>query len=114
VLLGDAAAAFPPIGQGGNAALESAMVFDQALASGPLATTGARFEAAWKPEADALTWISSQVRYQSPWMMARVAISRVLGVNPMNDAKSSIRSYSEVRRSARRLGPLWAATPGTD
>ena len=114
VLLGDAAAAFPPIGQGGNAALESAMVLDQALASGPLATTGARFEAAWMPETDALAWISSQVRFQSPGMMARVAISRVLGVNPMNDAKSSIRSYSEVRRSARRLGPLWAEAPATD
>jgi hypothetical protein len=34
VLLGDDAAAFPPVGQGGNAALESAMVLDQCLVPG--------------------------------------------------------------------------------
>ncbi|RYJ31937.1 kynurenine 3-monooxygenase [Streptomyces sp. L-9-10] len=108
VLIGDAAAAFPPIGQGGNAALESAVVLDEILASGPPETAGARFEAAWKPEADALTWISGQVRYQSPWATARVAISQALGVNVIREAKSSTRSYADVRRSARRLGPLWA------
>jgi kynurenine 3-monooxygenase len=108
VLLGDAAAAFPPVGQGGNAALESAMVLDQCLASGPLATVGVRYDAAWKPEADAISWIGGQVRYQNPWSSARVLIGTAFGANVFNQAKSSTRSYSEVRRVARRLGPLWA------
>lgn len=108
VLLGDAAAAFPPIGQGGNAALESAMVLDQCLASGPLDTVGARYEAAWKPEADAVSWIGSQIRYQNPRSQARILIARSLGVNLMSQAKSSTRTYAEVRRTARRrLAPLW-------
>jgi 2-polyprenyl-6-methoxyphenol hydroxylase-like FAD-dependent oxidoreductase len=109
VLLGDAAAAFPPVGQGGNAALESAIVLDQCLASGPLDTVGARFEATWKPEADAVSWIGGQVRYQNPWMFVRMIIASAFGVNIASQAKSSTRSYAQVQRAARRLGPLWAS-----
>jgi 2-polyprenyl-6-methoxyphenol hydroxylase-like FAD-dependent oxidoreductase len=109
VLLGDAAAAFPPVGQGGNAALESAIVLDQCLVSGPLDTVGARFEASWKPEADAVSWIGGQVRYQNPWMFVRMIIASAFGVNIASQAKSSTRSYAQVRRAARRLGPLWAS-----
>jgi len=108
VLLGDAAAAFPPVGQGGNAALESAMVLDQCLAAGPLETFGAWYNAAWKPEADAVSWLGAQVRYQDPRMMLRMVIARAFGVNIASEAKSSVRSYSDVRRAARRLGPIWA------
>src|SRR5882724_1718722 len=109
VLLGDAAAAFPPVGQGGNAALESAIVLDQCLASGPLDTVGARFEATWKPEADAVSWIGGQVRYQNPWMFVRMIIAAAFGVNIASQAKSSTRSYAQVQRAARRLGPIWAS-----
>jgi 2-polyprenyl-6-methoxyphenol hydroxylase-like FAD-dependent oxidoreductase len=108
VLLGDAAAAFPPIGQGGNAALESAMVLDQCLASGPLDSAGARYEAAWKPEADALSWIGGQIRYQNRWAAVRAITATVFGAHVASQAKSSTRSYADVRRAARRLGPLWA------
>ncbi|GAA3688064.1 hypothetical protein GCM10022224_061700 [Nonomuraea antimicrobica] len=108
VLLGDAAAAFPPIGQGGNAALESAMVLDQCLATGSLDTAAARYEAAWKPEADALAWIGWQIRYQNRWTAVRAIISTALGANVTSQAKSSTRSYAEVRQAARRLGALWA------
>ncbi|MEV1170625.1 FAD-dependent monooxygenase [Nonomuraea sp. NPDC049784] len=107
VLLGDAAAAYPPIGQGGNAALESAMVLDQCLAAGPLDTAAARYEAAWKPEADALSWVGRQVRYQNRWTTVRTIISAALGSNIASQAKSSARSYAEVRRAAGRLGALW-------
>jgi 2-polyprenyl-6-methoxyphenol hydroxylase-like FAD-dependent oxidoreductase len=108
VLLGDAAAAFPPVGQGGNAALESAIVLDQCLASGPLDTTGVRYNAAWKPEADAISWIGGQVRYQNPRMLLRTFVSGAFGINLFKQAKSSTRSYSDVRHAARRLGPIWA------
>ena len=109
VLLGDAAAAFPPVGQGGNAALESAIVLDQCLAAGPVDTVGARFEATWKPEADAVSWIGGQVRYQNPWMFVRMIIAAAFGVNIASQAKSSTRSYAQVQRAARRLGPIWAS-----
>ncbi|HEV3356372.1 MAG TPA: NAD(P)/FAD-dependent oxidoreductase [Pseudonocardiaceae bacterium] len=109
VLLGDAAAAFPPIGQGGNAALESAMVLDQCFGTGGLDAVGARYESAWKPEADAISWIGSQVRYQHTRTDVRMMIARAFGVNVMSQAKSSTRSYADVRRTARRrLAPLWA------
>jgi hypothetical protein len=83
-------------------------VLDQCLAAGPLDTVGARFEAAWKPEADAISWIGGQVRYQSPWMFVRTIIASAFGVNIASQAKSSTRSYAQVQRAARRLGPLWA------
>jgi kynurenine 3-monooxygenase len=108
VLLGDAAAAFPPVGQGGNAALESAIVLDKCLASGPLDTAGARYNTAWKPEADAISWIGGQIRYQNTMANIRMITASVLGINIFKEAKSSTRPYSEVHQAARRLGPLWA------
>jgi len=110
VLLGDAAAAFPPVGQGGNAALESAMVLDQCLAAGPLETAGPRYQQAWKPEADAISWIGSQIRYQNPWSNVRVIVASILRANVFGQAKSSTVPYSEVRRAAGWLGPLWIRT----
>jgi 2-polyprenyl-6-methoxyphenol hydroxylase-like FAD-dependent oxidoreductase len=111
ILLGDAAAAFPPVGQGGNAGLESAMVLDQCLAAGPLETAGARYQEAWKPEADAVSWIANQVRYQNPMTNVRLVVASLLRANVFAQAKSSTVSYSEVRRAARWLGPLWAREP---
>jgi len=84
------------------------MVLDQCLAAGPLETVGAWYNAAWKPEADAVSWLGAQVRYQDPRMMLRMVIARAFGVNIASEAKSSVRSYSDVRRAARRLGPIWA------
>jgi kynurenine 3-monooxygenase len=106
VLIGDAAAVFPPIGQGCNAALESAMVLDQCLAASSQESVGPRYNAAWKPEADALTWIGWQMRYQDPGTVARALAGAALGVNLARMTKSSNLSYADVRRAARRLGPL--------
>lgn len=108
VLLGDAAAPFPPIGQGVNAALESAIVLDRCLASGPLETAAARYETDWKPEADAISWISERMLFQNIWSNLRTIVSSPLGANVVSQAKSSTRSYAQVQRAARRLGPLWA------
>lgn len=111
VLLGDAAVTFPPIGQGGNASMESAMVLDQCLAAGPVDSVGARFDSAWKPQADALAWLGWQVRYQDPMTALRVSIAALTGRNLATQTKSSTRPYADVARRARRLGPLWAAVP---
>jgi 2-polyprenyl-6-methoxyphenol hydroxylase-like FAD-dependent oxidoreductase len=108
VLIGDAAAAFPPIGQGVNAAMESAIVLDQCLATGPVETAAARFEAAWKPEADAISWIGEQMAFQDRRSYLRAVVMSAFGANVVRQAKSSTRSYAEVRSTARRLGPLGA------
>jgi kynurenine 3-monooxygenase len=84
------------------------MVLDECLAAGPLESVGARYDAAWKPEADAVSWIGAQIRYQHPVMNLRMVVTRAFGVNVMSQSKSSTRSYSDVRQAARRLGPIWA------
>ncbi|MEZ5115131.1 MAG: NAD(P)/FAD-dependent oxidoreductase [Candidatus Nanopelagicales bacterium] len=111
VLLGDAAVAFPPIGQGGNASMESAVVLDRCLAAGPWDTVGPRYERAWKPQADALAWLGWQIRYQDPMTAVRAGVATLVGQNIATRTKSSTRSYAEVARAARRLGPLWARAP---
>jgi len=108
VLLGDAAAAFPPIGQGVNAAMESAIVLDKCLSAGPLETAAARYETAWKPEADAVSWIGEQLLFQKPWSGLRPMISFLFGAQAVGRAKSATSSYADAQRVARRLGPIKA------
>jgi 2-polyprenyl-6-methoxyphenol hydroxylase-like FAD-dependent oxidoreductase len=68
VLLGDAAAPFPPIGQGVNAAMESAVVLDGFIGEPDVdpRDAAARYSAVWKPESDAVTWISERVLFDNP------------------------------------------------
>ncbi|HEY0472215.1 MAG TPA: NAD(P)/FAD-dependent oxidoreductase [Kribbella sp.] len=108
VLLGDAAAAFPPIGQGVNAAMESAIVLDQCLATGPLETAAARYEAAWKPEAEAVSWIGEQMLFQKPWNGLRPMIAFLFGLRAVGRSKSATASYADAQRVARRLGSIKA------
>jgi hypothetical protein len=42
-------------------------------------------------------------------MFVRMIIAAAFGVNIASQAKSSTCSYAQVRRAARRLGPLWAS-----
>ena len=117
VLLGDAGAAFPPIGQGLNAAMESAVVLDRLIgeAGTDLREIPARFNTAWKPEADAVAWISQQTLFDNPINTLRSVVTMTIGQNVVDQAKSSELSYSEVREKARRLGPVWTsagAQPG--
>ena len=109
VLLGDAAAAFPPIGQGLNAAMESATMLDRFMAENgtDLAGTAARYSSAWKPETDAISWISQQTLFENPLNTIRSLVTMALGQNVVGQAKSSDLSYSEIRERAKRLGPLW-------
>lgn len=109
VLLGDAGAPFPPIGQGVNAAMESATVLDRFIgeAGTELLDAAAGYGAAWKPEADAVSWISQQTLFENPLNMLRSAVTMAFGQNVVGQAKSSDMSYSEVRQKAKRFGPLW-------
>ena len=113
VLLGDAAAAFPPIGQGVNAAMESAMMLDLCIGevgSSPLTLLEAAlaYNARWKPEADAVSWMSVKSLFENRLHMLRAMITTRLGLSIFGQAKSADIPYSEVRRKAERLWPLWA------
>jgi kynurenine 3-monooxygenase len=113
VLLGDAAAAFPPIGQGVNAAMESAMMLDLCIGqvgSSPIGLPEAAklYNTRWKPEADAVSWMSIKSLFENRFHMFRASLSMKFGVSIFSQAKSADIPYSEVRRKAKRIWPLWA------
>jgi kynurenine 3-monooxygenase len=112
VLLGDAAAAFPPIGQGVNAAMESAMMLDLCIGQvghspKELVDAAKLYNARWKPEADAVSWMSVKSLFENRVHMLRATITSKMGLSIFNQAKSAEIPYSEVRRKAERLWPLW-------
>lgn len=112
VLLGDAAAPFPPIGQGVYAAMESAMVLDLCIGEvgcSPAALLEAAklYNVKWKPEADAISWISEKSLFENRFHMLRARITMMFGLSIFGQAKRSDIPYSEVRRKAERLWPLW-------
>ena len=127
VLLGDAGAPVHPIGQGVNAAMESAMVLDQCLAlaqeqgSGPdaiVAQAQAHFLARWTPEADALREIALTVDLSKSYTSKRLLLASVLGYSGVANAKKEELSYQEAwiqfRTWERRLrySPLRWLIPG--
>lgn len=110
VLLGDAAAPFSPTGQGINAAMESAMVLDQHLAPDSLASlyqSLVEYSQAWKPEADAVSWISCLLEFGNMVHSIRLLITSELGMSPFTNAKRSDLTYAQVREQAEKLGPIW-------
>ena len=113
VLIGDAAAPYPPIGQGVNGAMESAMTLDQCISEAGnlpdrLPVAAARYTAVWKPEADAVSWISERSLFENRFHTVRALATSMLGLSIFAQAKSADVPYSEVRRKAERLWPLWA------
>lgn len=115
VLLGDAGSAFPPVGQGINAAMESAMIFDQLIGevgggrtAAELRRAASRYTATWKPEADAAGWIAGRWAFSHLRMSAKLLLAEALDCNVLQQAKHM--PYSVVRAQAerrlRRLGPL--------
>jgi 2-polyprenyl-6-methoxyphenol hydroxylase-like FAD-dependent oxidoreductase len=113
VLLGDAAAPFPPIGQGLNAAMESAMTLDLCIglaghAPPQLLEATRLYTTRWKPEADAASWISEKSLFENRYHTLRALATMRLGLNIASEAKSPVVPYSEVKRKAERMWPLWA------
>ena len=113
VLLGDAAAAFPPIGQGVNAAMESAMVLDKCISEAGSSAAelpeGAKlYSRTWKPEADAVSWMAVKSLFENRYHMFRANLTMKIGISIFSQAKSAEIPYSEVRGKAERWWPLWA------
>ncbi|MFN7966202.1 MAG: NAD(P)/FAD-dependent oxidoreductase [Acidobacteriota bacterium] len=113
VLVGDAAAAFPPIGQGLNAALESSMLLDQTIGEvggspASLLDAASAFTTKWKPEAEAAAWIAERHLAENRWHNLRAQVTRMLfGLSVVGETKRSDISYTEVKRKAQRCWPLW-------
>lgn len=115
VFLGDAAISYPPIGQGINGAMESAMVLDQALQrhAEDLDSTAAvkaalqSYSEAWLPETRAVSWFGRKINQANPWHVFRALLLEVLRVGVLHNTKSSKMPYSEAQRKAKWLGPLW-------
>ena len=111
VLLGDAGAPFSPIGQGINAAMESAMILAMCITGDQpeqLYDAAQRYHDQWKPEADAITWISTRMVFDNKPHILRMVLTNKLGLNVMDNAKDPDRSYSEIMRQAEKLKLVWA------
>jgi hypothetical protein len=128
VLLGDAGAPVPPIGQGVNAAMESAMVLDQCLAlaqeqgSEPdaiVAQAQDHFLARWTPEADALREIALTVDLSKSYTSKRLLLAGALGYSGVANAKKEELSYQQAWMTFRtwerrlRFSPLRWLIPGS-
>ena len=101
VLIGDAAAAFPPIGQGANAAMESAMALDLCIgevgnAPAQLIEAARLYNTRWKPEVDAVSWIAVK-------RLVEGVEASISALNLLKQSKSLEIPYSEVRRKAEHL-----------
>jgi kynurenine 3-monooxygenase len=112
ILIGDAAGPFPPIGQGVNAAMESSMVLDLCVAQTgrspvELLEAARLYNTRWKPEVDAVSWISEKSLFENRFHELRTQVAMRLGLHVVEQAKSADVPYSEVRRKAERLWPLW-------
>ena len=105
VLLGDAAAPIPPIGQGVNAAMESAVVLDQCLAQAqaqcpnPMSAVnlaGNLFNAQWEKETDALRKIAMTVDPSKSSSIRRLLLASLLGYSAVALSKKDTLSYQQA------------------
>jgi len=105
VLLGDAGAPVPPIGQGVNAAMESAMVLDQSLALAQsqgleprdtVTRAQEHFLARWAPETDALRKIALTVDLSKHNTTKRLLLAGMLGYSGIANAKKEELSYQQA------------------
>ena len=118
VLLGDAGAPFPPVGQGVNAAMEAATVLDTCIglqlgnggSTADVLEAAARdFTRAWAPEASAIRTIARGLEYNaSVFFIPRSVLYLRLGVSALHNAKDGNLSYIQAlaiqRRADRCLG----------
>ena len=106
VLLGDAGAPFPPIGQGVNAAMEAATVLDTCIGlrlrdSGgsveSLEAAARDFTLVWGPEASAATTIARKMEYKANvFSVAKRLMYMRLGVSALHNAKDGDLSYAQA------------------
>eukprot|EP00438_Fugacium_kawagutii_P008469 Skav236140 [mRNA] locus=scaffold88:136954:137919:- [translate_table: standard] len=121
VLVGDAGAPFPPIGQGVNSGMQGALVLGEALVEGlgpgfapseaAVTTAFQAFTEKWKPEADAVTEISASTdvgNFTNPLEVAKTLILAKIncgGAQLAKDAKYTYQEALAAHKSGVRM--LW-------
>lgn len=93
--------------------MESAITLDRCIGEagsqpGQLPEAARRYNASWKPEADAVSWISERSLFENRFHTVRALATSMLGLSIFEQAKTADDPYSDVRRKAERLWPLWA------
>jgi len=121
VFLGDAGAPIPPIGQGVNAAMESAIVLDQCLAQAqaqcpdPMSAVNLvqrLFIERWEKETDALRQIAMTVDLSKSYSVRRLLLASLLGYSAVAMSKQGSLSYQQAWQNFQegerkvRLTPL--------
>lgn len=115
VLIGDAATAFPPVGQGVNAAFEGATVLGKILAdelsreqtTPDLKSSMQRYSDEWLPQANACADIANTVVYGSTFCRAKLLLqglfAEITGIDiaAAQLAKHSEYSYLEAKRKSQ-------------
>ena len=111
VLLGDAAAAFPPIGQGVNAAMKSAMALDRCVgttgASAEALLSGTTLQRAVATGGGRRRVDGRQESVREPRAHAPRVHHLAARHQRVRSSKERRNSLPEVRRTATRLWPLW-------
>lgn len=112
VLIGDSAGPFPPIGQGVNSAMESSMVLglcieERGATPDGLIAAARLYNERWKPEVEAVSWMSEKSLFENRWHMIRASLASKLGISIFSQAKSAEVPYSEVKRRADRFALVW-------
>jgi hypothetical protein len=92
--------------------MESASVLDTCIGRAgadpdQLRAAAATYDTVWRPEVQAISWISERMLFENRRHMLWANLTTSLGINVIGQAKSSTRSWSQVRRAAQRFGPLW-------
>lgn len=117
IFVGDACTAFPPVGQGANAAMESAIYLDNSIEA---CTADGRsiiensdaisrhFNEHWLAQANSMSWLATKLIMTKTSHVFRALLTNPLGLNVIADTKKSDRSYLDIYRRAKRMGPIWA------
>jgi len=92
--------------------MEAATVLARCIATAGTApadldTAAADYQVAWKPELDAVSWISEKMLFENRLHTLRANLTMRLGCNVIGQAKRATVALSQVRTDAQRLGPLW-------
>ena len=126
VLLGDAAAPFPPVGQGVNAAMEMAIILDDCIGEELSKIDSLKFEEIvsiaiknftmkWKPEAEAIRTISFRglnLKSFHPPLYGKlktfwiVVLHKIFHRDPMTNAKRQDMSYSQALSYQKKVDLL--------
>ncbi len=106
VLVGDAGAPFPPIGQGVNAAMEAATVLDRCIgehvklgsptARADVLEAARSFTEQWQPESEAVRQISWGMDITNRWIAPKLSLYLLFGREALTNAKDGNMPYTQA------------------